>query len=130
MGTELARVRPPLSFYHTSVRNWPSCPHLRQIRIIQCLTLSNGGSNSVSMLDQVKGDRELSLDMRRPQFTDEESEAAMEARRVGRGSPLSYSLGSIATLLSTGTLLRVVSTEVPTQGRVCSFTECPGQHGQ
>ena len=53
------------------------------------------------MLDQVKGDGELSLDMRRPQFTDEESEATMEARKVERGSLLSYSLGSTATLLST-----------------------------
>lgn len=69
--------------------------------MIQCLTLSNGGSNSVSMLDQVKGDRELSLDMRGSQFTDEESEAAVEARKVGRGSLLPYSLGSTATLIST-----------------------------
>lgn len=53
----------------------------------------------------------------------------MEARKMGRGSLLSYSLGSTATLLSTDIPQRR-PTEVPTPGKVCSFTECPGQHGQ
>lgn len=99
-GNRACQSEAPHSHSITSVRNWPTHLPLWQIRIIQGLTLSNRGSNSVSMLDQVKGDGELSLD-ETPQFTDEESEAAVEAKKVGRGSLLSYSLGSTATLIST-----------------------------